>query len=54
MAGALRKALEKRREVKITIDRDCNIHAVELLPEPPFLARMGEQLGAMASRLLGR
>jgi hypothetical protein len=41
LEAVLRTAHETRREVKLTTDRDCNIHAVELLPTPPStLARL--------------
>jgi hypothetical protein len=41
LEAVLRTADETRREVKLTTDRHCNIHAVELLPaSPSTLARL--------------
>ena len=41
LEAVLRTAQETRCEVNLTIDQDCNIHAVELLPAPPStLARL--------------
>jgi hypothetical protein len=42
----LRTARETRREVKFTTDRDCNIHAVELLPSPPSALDRFAKVGA--------
>ena len=53
----LRAAQDTRREVKFTTDRDCNIHAVELLPAPPAETardRLGDVVARLATRLRRR
>jgi hypothetical protein len=50
-----RTAKETRREVKFTTDRDCNIHAVEVLPAPPSaVGRFGRRATGLAMRLMPR
>ena len=55
LEGIIRTALETRREVKFTTDRDCNIHAVELLPAPPSaLGRVGKMAARLRLKLMRR